>query len=281
MTEYIPFSERYGYRPDKKGLIEQEVTKTARIGMCYIIEDQLDYANSHDLYSYICKFLRVHPGVASVKLKMARILDTTNPEKRVISDIIMECDWVAFYDLCELFYAFMNRGYEEEFALQVNKLFKEERLSYQMSSGKIEKLGNPITVAKIKEARILLKEPEFKGADEQFEKAIRALNVRPNPDIENCIKDAVGAIESVGRILTGDEKALLDGIIKGAVKNGIIPQPLDQTFIKLYAYRGNEPGVAHGAVGESKATIYEAELVLAMSAAMIIYLVEKRSLLHQ
>jgi len=84
------------------------------------------------------------------------------------------------------------------------------------------------------------------------------------------VKDAVSAIESVGRIIVNDENALLSDIIKGAVTKGAIPQPLDQTFQKVYAYRGNEPGVAHGAVDISKVTINEAELILAMSAAMII-----------
>ena len=144
-----------------------------------------------------------------------------------------------------------------------------------MRKGKIEKVGSGFVDAQVKEARYLLKEPEFKGADEQFEKAIKHLNIRPNPDVENCVKDAVGAIESVGRIIVNDDKALLSDIIKDMTNNGIIPKPLDQAIQKLYAYRGDQPGVAHGLVGASKVTIDEAELVLAMSAAIIIYLVKK------
>ena len=145
------------------------------------------------------------------------------------------------------------------------------------------RLGGSITgkhlsfIPRVKEARYLLKEQEFKGADEHFEKAVRALNVRPNPDVENCVKDAVAAIESVGRIIVNDEKALLPDIIKDMTKKGIIPKPLDQAIQKVYEYRGSEPGVAHGAVQASKVTVDEAEFVLAMSAAMIIYLVKKRS----
>jgi hypothetical protein len=45
----------------------------------------------------------------------------------------------------------------------------------------------------------------------------------------------------------------------------------------VYAYRGSEPGVAHGAVQASKVTVDEAEFVLGMAAAIIIYLVKKRS----
>ena len=57
--------------------------------------------------------------------------------------------------------------------------------------------------------------------------------------------------------------------------NKIIPKLLDETIRKVYAYRGDQPGVAHGLVGTSKVTVDEAEFVLAMSAAIIIYLVKK------
>ena len=122
----------------------------------------------------------------------------------------------------------------------------------------------------------MLKEPEFKGADQHFEKAIKALNVRPNPDVENCVKDAVSAIESVGRIIVNNDKALLSDIIKDMAKNELIPRPLDEAIQKIYAYRGDQGGITHGLVGESKVTIDEAGFVLAMSAAIIIYLVKKR-----
>ena len=79
-----------------------------------------------------------------------------------------------------------------------------------------------------------------------------------------------------GKIIKNDEKGEIDDIIKDAVKKGIIPPPLDQTIIKLHAYRGNEPAVAHGGMEPSKVTIDEAEFVLAMSAAIIIYLVKKK-----
>ena len=126
-----------------------------------------------------------------------------------------------------------------EFSKKLNSLFREENIGYEMQEGKIERRGNEFTDGKIKEARILLKAPEFKGADQHFEKAIRSLNTRPNPDVENCIKDAVGAIESIGRIIVKNETALLSDVIKDAVKKGVIPQPLDQAFQKVYSYRGN------------------------------------------
>lgn len=201
-----------------------------------------------------------------------------------IEEITLTCKWFEFYEICQVAYIFIKSLEEKgtfdidsnSFEYNLNALLKDEFLGFEIRDGDIERLGNPITDSRIKEVRVILREPEFKSADELFQKSIREFNIRPNPDVENCIKDAVAAIESVGKIIKNDEKGEIDDIIKDAVKKGIIPPPLDQTIIKLHAYRGNEPAVAHGGMEPSKVTIDEAEFVLAMSAAIIIYLVKKK-----
>lgn len=275
MTYSELFSKRYGLRPTSEGLMHGDVPERARVGLYHIVEQFFggEHQESYlHLYQEICVALRI-PRERGLMDYGASI---------VIEKLIKDCEWHQFYDICEVMWANPDSGYfehkhQEEFTAQINALFREEQLGFEIREGKIEKVGSGFIDAKIKEARYLLKEPEFEGADKHFEKAIKSLNERPNPDVENCIKDAVAAIESVGRIIVGDDKALLDDIIKNAVKKGVIPKPLDQTIIKLYAYRGNEPGVAHGAVGASRVTVDEADFVLAMSAAIIIYLVTKRN----
>jgi hypothetical protein len=272
------FSKIYGLRPTSEGLIYEDVPMTARIGLYHLIEmhfnqwDEKTYKAYLELYRRICVAIRIP--------RNRRVYSSTLASS-AIEGLCNNCPWWHFYDICQVVWDMLHteRYYNDDwkkFAIEVNTLFREEQLGFEFKEGKIEKVGSGFIDAQVKEARYLLKEPEFKGADQQFEKAIRALNVRPSPDKENCIKDAIGAIESVVRIITNNEKAMLDDVIRNAARRGVIPKPLDQNFIKLYAYRGNEPGVAHGAVSESTVTIDEAELVLAMSAAMIIYLVKKR-----
>jgi hypothetical protein len=273
MTYSELFSKRYNLRPTPEGLMYEGVPERARVGLYHLVERFFgdEYQKSYlDVYTEIC-----------VALRIPRERGLNNYGASIITErLIKNCEWYQFYDICEVIWANPNSQYsshQEEFTEQVNTLFREEQLGFELRDGKVEKVGSGFIDANIKEVRILLKELEFKGADTQFEKAVKALNERPNPDVENCIKDAVGAIESVGRIITNNEKALLDDIIKDLANRGIIPKPLDQAIQKVYAYRGDQPGVAHGLVGASKVTVDEAEFVLAMSAAMIIYLVKKRS----
>jgi len=271
------FSKRYGLRPTPEGLMYEDVSEQARVGLYHMVEQFFyqEHINAYlDLYNKICVALRI---------PRQRMLDDYHASL-AIEKLINKCEWWQFYDICEVMCQTLENQHphiweeklRDDLPVQINTLFREEQLGFELRDGKVEKVGSGFIDAKVKEARYLLKEPEFKGADKHFEKAIKALNVRPNPDVENCVKDAVAAIESVGRIIVGDEKALLDDIIKDMSKKGIIPKPLDQTIQKIYAYRGDQPGIAHGLVGASKVTTDEAEFVLAMSAAIIIYLVNKR-----
>jgi len=267
------FSKRYSLRPTPEGLIFEDIPHSARIGLFYILEDFLDnvHVQLWHFYSNICMALRIPRATRDYYLQESELIP------RAIENLIMDYNWWQVYDICELMYRELTYiPYRQQLSKQINKLFIDEQLGFEMREGAIEKVGSGFIDAQVKEARYLLKEPEFKGADEHFEKAIKALNVRPNPDVENCIKDAVAAIESVARIIVNDDKALLSNIIKDMANKGIIPKPLDQAIQKIYAYRGDQPGVAHGLVGASKVTIDEAEFVLAMSAAIIIYLVKKR-----
>lgn len=273
MTYSELFSKRYSLRPTPEGLMYEEVPERARVGLYHIVE-QFFYSQLGDLYLKLYKKICV-----ALRIPRNRNVVYDYEASIAVEKLIMNCDWWQFYDICDVIWAELHTRDKDKFSTNVNALFREEQLGFELRDGRVEKVGSGFIDAKVKEARYLLKEPEFKGADQHFEKAIKAINVRPNPDVENCIKDAVAAIESVGRVIVSDDKALLDDIIRSAAKKGVIPKPLDQTFQKVYAYRGSEPGVAHGAVDTSKVTEAEAELILAMSAAMIIYLVKKRSLL--
>lgn len=275
------FSKRYGLRPTLEGLMYENVPTAAGIGLYHLIEIHFDQWDERTKKVYLELYRRI---CVAIRIRRDRKVYSSTLASIAIEKLCNNCFWWHFYDICEVVWDMLHteRYYNddsEKFAIEVNTLFREEQLGFEFNEGKIEKVGSGFIDAQVKEVRYLLKEPELKGAGQQFEKAIRALNARPSPDKENCVKDAIGAIESVVRIVTNNEKAMLDDVIKNAARRGVIPKPLDQTFIKLYAYRGNQPGVAHGAVGESIVTVEEAELVLAMSAAMIIYLVKKRAYL--
>ena len=252
------FSKRYSLRPTPNGLMYEDVPERARVGIYHIVEQyfEIRYRQTHgaylELYKRVCVALRI-PRDRRVDFYRA---------SGTIEQIIMSCEWYQFYDICEVMWDALDyERQKDDCSEQVNTLFREEQLGFEIREGKIEKVGSGFIDAKVKEVRYLLKEPEFKSADELFEKAIKTLNERPNPDVENCIKDAVATVESVGKIIHKDKNARIDIIIKEAIQKGVIPRLLGDPIIKLYAYRGNEPAIAHGGIEPSKVTEDEAEFV--------------------
>ncbi len=103
-----------------------------------------------------------------------------------------------------------------------------------------------------------------------FNKARKFFNERPEPDVENCVKEAVCALEATLEIVT---KKNVGGNFAKAIKQiPEIPSPIAEGMIKLYAYRGDGQGIAHAASKGSKVSEIEAELVLSLAASYITYL---------
>lgn len=278
MTEL--FSERYKIRPKRqeREYVYNKVPFSVREGLMTIIKHFEHKSTTHSyrsLHEPWRKYLRILP-------------ETYSDYASRLEDIILNCEWNEFYDLCDVTYNFYRETHTlfsmvsgvrdtiaDEFTLELNNLLDREGMGYQMREGKIERIGASFTDQEVAKARILLGDSAFEGPEEQFDKAIGFLNQRPDADPLNCIKEAVGAVEGIARILTGEHTDDLKKIIQKITANGMIPKPLNQTFEKVYAYRGNLPGVAHGQIEKANASIEEAEFTLGMCASMIIYLAKK------
>jgi hypothetical protein len=110
------------------------------------------------------------------------------------------------------------------------------------------------------------------AARTHYAKAKRHLTAT-EPDYENAAKEAVLAVESLVVTLTGESD--FTKAVRKATDAQMIPRPLDDIAIKLYAYRGNEPGVAHANESVPAVTQLEAELVFNLSGALGAYLAQR------
>jgi hypothetical protein len=107
------------------------------------------------------------------------------------------------------------------------------------------------------------------SARHHYGKAKGFLETR-EPDYETSCKESVCTIESLATALTGEKD--LQTAIKRAARAGLIPRPLDDMIIKIYAYRGNEPGVGHGQAAAPTVRRAEADLLFDLAAALGRYL---------
>jgi hypothetical protein len=264
------FSLRYGLRPRPTGLLYDSVPETARVGLTHIVDECEPFLRNTALYKEVTWALHArrepsacdYPGVALDHVK----------------EILRKCDWWAFFDVCEVIaHHFRPGSVGDEFEALANQLFDEEQVGWRLNHGLVERVGTEQSQRLIDDARRSLRGARFAGPEEQFGKALRALSVRPKPDTANCVKDAVGAVEGVARILTGNHTALLSDIIKDLRAKKVIHGALAKCFDGAYAYRGDAEGAAHGAVTNVDVPLAEAEMTLNVSASLIIYLVNKHA----
>ncbi len=109
-----------------------------------------------------------------------------------------------------------------------------------------------------------VKDSELKVARVHFSKA-RRLRDAAEPDYENVVKEAVSSVEAYLKTLTGEKD--FKNALQKAVKAGV-PKPLAALIEKLYAWRGDEPGVAHA--GATLPDVAKAEADFACNQAMVI-----------
>lgn len=201
-----------------------------------------------------------------------------------VQSVIQSCQWYGFLDICELLAAlFDNPNWKQRyprlnksvFESEINGIFADNALGYELKNGRIEKLGAPQIDKVVNEVRQVLQSPEYSGPNAQFEKALRFLNQRPSPDTANCVKDAVGAVEGLARIISGNNKLTLNKILDSEPFKSEIHGALREMMQKLYAYRGDAEGAGHGQTSTGQIPIEEAELALGASASCMIYLAKK------
>lgn len=190
-----------------------------------------------------------------------------------IEETFAECQWDEFYELCELTFTLLYQ--RARFQNEVNELFGHEVMAWHFEEGEIVPT-RPVEISEIfEEVKGLLSDPMYLGPNEQFRKANQHLSKRPEPDTQNCVKDAVGALEGVAQKVTQQPKQTLGGLLSNGYLIPFLPTQLHGVVERLWAYRSDEPGVGHANTGTSTVGFEEAEWVLAMCATSMVFLVKK------
>ena len=273
------FSIRLGYKPQPEGgTLYEEAPRTLKIGFWNLIQD---FLNENSLSTYGVLY-----DAYTTQLRIPR--DEKHDREKSVLKMIETCSWYEFFDLCEVTFTLLRDVYwsgdiikevkecRYEYTVKLNKLLSEEHIGWRLKKGKFQRVSSELLDRNIIDpVCVLLKNPLFSGPDIQFSKALEFYNKRPKPDIENCIKEAVGAMEGVAKILTNRSKDTLGKILPDLVKDGIVKKPLNKIMDSIYGFRGDQPGVGHGQYKPSDLDITDAEFVLNTCASGILFLCKK------
>ena len=196
-----------------------------------------------------------------------------------IPQTLLRCTWWLFYDILEQVARRVEQQWKglatDDFNSGINVILAREGIQWKLAGDRVIRVLEPQVAGQVIEVRVLLTDPKFKGPDEKFAKAVGFLSQRPQPDEENCIKDAVGALEAVANIVSGTSGIQLNSLLDREPLRSSVHPTIRQAVKMIYAYRGAAPGVGHAQVGPATVTVAEAKWVLTTSAASILYLASK------
>lgn len=283
----LPFNQRFGVQIKRP--IDDDFPGTARIALFSLIDSLVD---RDYILNNPWEKLRIE------LLRTGRIEYKDIDQSNYIFDcrnILSEMEWFRVYIFCERLYENLlcPRGYCNEYDIfietesleqvreyytkELNNLLLEENIAFKFEMGEFIKPGRAQTNKNTIGANSVLIDPKLHNVKMHYIKAQKYFNQKPEPDNENCIKEAICALESCLDILSGEpiSKDFTKNIKKfGGSKEDKIPMPIIDSMIKIYSYRGAGIGIAHGNVTGLRVTNIETELILSLVATYITYLVD-------
>lgn len=235
-------------------------------------------------YAQIYQYMADHLGLFDAGKHNADNLET------VFIDARKQFQWYVPYEIIELLLEGETiYGKEERYigdklyskadvlnilAQSFNQILEEEHSGYRICDNKFAKITDEVEIAAIEEAA----KNTFEAVKSAIKKAVRLFSDREKPDYENCIKEAISAVESMCCIITGEfgAQATLGKMLGELEAHGVvIHKAMQEGFKKLYGYTSDEGGIRHGSIDFRGATEEDARYMLISCSAFVNYLADK------
>lgn len=178
------------------------------------------------------------------------------------------CEWYEVYDFIE----FMGAYYVEShprYPDMMNIYLQREKSAYRFVGTQLTKIVDDEELSALKEA---VNDDRFAGVSLHLKRAIQLYSDRKNPDYRNSIKESISAVESMAKIITGNEKATLVDALRALEKGDKLHTALKDGFIKLYAYTSDEDGIRHAMMQEPNLSEADARYFLLSCTSFVNYL---------
>ena len=143
------------------------------------------------------------------------------------------------------------------------------------TTGVLAPISNPAETGEISGAIDATAKAGLDGAHEHLRAALKLLGKKPEPDYRNSIKEAISAVESISKQLSGSGAQGLLGALDELSKHVDIHGALKAGFIKLYGYTSDESGIRHAILDQPTVGFDEAKYMIVSCSAFVNYLIAK------
>ncbi len=189
--------------------------------------------------------------------------------------------WYEVYDFVEFIVDYHEKmiQYSQHRRHQLenifNILFERELSGYRFISGILAPISNPAETTEIAAAIEATARVGMEGAHLHLQTALTLIGKKPEPDYRNSIKEAISAVESISKQLSGSTAQGLSGALDELSKHVEIHGALKAGFIKLYGYTSDESGVRHAILEQPNVGFSEAKYMIVSCSSFVNYLIAK------
>lgn len=172
--------------------------------------------------------------------------------------------WYRAYDLLE--FLMTETALPIDFGA-LNRILERDMSGYRIRDNLVIPVSDSSELTALDDALAL--RDRFKSAREHLHNALQQLAQKPDPDCRNAITEAVSAVESAARVVSGNLKATLADALKALDKNGKVHPALKDAWLKLYGYTSDEQGLRHAMTEESAVDFPTAKYMVVSCAAFV------------
>lgn len=181
------------------------------------------------------------------------------------------CQWYEKYDFLEFLSKFDIQNFELGFEKACNSNLKKEMSAYRLVDGCIVQITSEEEILEIEDA--LSSSTKWEPVNIHLKTSISYFSNRENPDYRNSVKESISAVESLCKIIVGNDNATLAPSLKIIEEKHRIHGALKSAFTSLYGYTSDTGGIRHSLLMDDiEVTMEDAKFMLVTCSAFINYL---------
>lgn len=163
----------------------------------------------------------------------------------------------------------------DELKSHFNSILERELSGFRFISGVLSPISDKVEQTAIEDTINAAKEANLFGAQEHLETSLKLLGKKPEPDYRNSIKEAISAVESVAKKISGSNSNGLSEALEELSQQTDLHGALKAGFNSLYGYSSDTDGVRHAILDQPSIGFVEAKYMLVSCSAFVHYLIEK------
>ena len=274
------FSARHGYKPPKVEIQLESMDADLRTAlwnaMCQSFWPDIGYNNNIRAFPLLAGLLYAI-WTEYFKSPLDELPTYWQPWAQLLKPYVFDCQWHEVYEFIE--FMIDHWGAEYDLTARIfpifNKALENELAGYRIVGGIVTPITNKEEIGAIEDA--LETGRALRPVQVQMEEAVRKLSDRHEPDYRGSIKDSIGAVETICRLIANEPKLDLRKALRVLEQSGRVKfhGALASGFSSLYGWTSDDQGIRHGLMDEPNLTFDDAKYMLVSCSAFVNYLKAK------